>query len=226
MTGWIILGAVVVVIILLLNLRLHVWAEFGEALHILVHIGPVKLQLLPRPEKKRQGKKAAKKPSDNGEKTEKKKRKLPDFHLTGADIRNGLSALWHGIQGALRRAGRRIRIDPMRLSIVFGHENPVNTAEWYGWANAAMWTVMPRLEALVQLPDPRIHMEMDFSADKTTVSGTVGIRYRVGDLLAITFAAAVPLLRFAIPFLKRQRAMQKAAAKQAAQESAPPENAA
>ena len=135
-----------------------------------------------------------------------------------------MSAVWQSVQGTLRRAGRRIRIDPLDLSFVFGDENPVNTAQWYGWANTAVWTVMPWLEKTVHMPDPRIHMEMDFNATQTKVSGTVGASYRIGDLLAIGFAAAGPLLRFAIPFLKKQRAIKKAAAKQAAAEKGKPEN--
>ena len=149
----------------------------------------------------------------------KEKKKL-NLHLTAADIRAALSAVWRAIQGALRRAGRRIRIDPMRVSIVLGDENPANTAEWYGWVNAAVWTVMPWLEKTVHMPDPQVHMEMDFNAFETKVSGTVGISYRIGDLLAIGFAAAGPLLRFLLPFLKRQKAMKKEAAKKAAEQAA------
>ena len=226
MTGWIILGVIVGIIILILCLRVSVRADFGEELRVTARIGPMKMQIIPPPEKKprkEKAKKKAKKKEPESEKKPKEKKKL-DLHLTFADIRNALSAVWQSVQGTLRRAGRRIRIDPLDLSFVFGDENPVNTAQWYGWANTAVWTAMPWLEKTVHMPDPRIHMEMDFNATKTKVSGTVGASYRIGDLLAIGFAAAGPLLRFAIPFLKKQRAIKKAAAKQAAAEKGKPEN--
>ena len=226
MTGWIILGVIVGVIILILCLRVSVQADFGEELRVTARIGPMKMQIIPPPEKKprkEKAKKKAKKKEPESEKKPKEKKKL-DLHLTFADIRNALSAVWQSVQGTLRRAGRRIRIDPLDLSFVFGDENPVNTAQWYGWANTAVWTVMPWLEKTEYMPDPRIHMEMDFNATKTKVSGTVGASYRIGDLLAIGFAAAWPLLRFGIPFLKKQRAIKKAAAKQAAAEKGKPEN--
>ena len=226
MTGWIILGVIVGVIILILCLRVSVQADFGEELRVTARIGPMKMQIIPPPEKKprkEKAKKKAKKKEPESEKKPKEKKKL-DLHLTFADIRNALSAVWQSVQGTLRRAGRRIRIDPLDLNFVFGDENPVNTAQWYGWANTAVWTVMPWLEKTVHMPDPRIHMEMDFNATKTKASGTVGASYRIGDLLAIGFAAAGPLLRFAIPFLKKQRAIKKAAAKQAAAEKGKPEN--
>ena len=178
------------------------------------------VKVVPPPEKKPKKEKPKKeKAAETGKQPVKEKKKL-NLHLTAADIRAALSAVWRAIQGALRRAGRRIRIDPMRVSIVLGDENPANTAEWYGWVNAAVWTVMPWLEKTVHMPDPQVHMEMDFNAVETKVSGTVGISYRIGDLLAIGFAAAGPLLRFLLPFLKRQKAMKKEAAKKAAEQAA------
>ena len=221
MTGWIILGVIVGVIILILCLRVSVQASFGEVLRVTARIGPMKMQIIPPPEKKPKKEKAEKKAPEAEQKPKEKKL---DLHLTFADIRNALSAVWQSVQGTLRRAGRRIRIDPLDLSFVFGDENPVNTAQWYGWANTTVWTVMPWLEKTVHMPDPRIHMEMDFNAAKTKVSGTVGASYRIGDLLAIGFAAVGPLLRFGIPFLKKQRAIKKAAAKQAAAEKGKSEN--
>ena len=218
MVGWIILGVIVVLVIVLLCLRVGVTIRFGDELHVTAHIGPQSIQIIPPPEKKQAKKQKAKPPSAKAAKP-KEKEKL-DLHLTFDDVRGALSAAWRAIQGALRRAGKRIRINPMELNFVFGDENPVNTAQWYGWVNIAIWTVMPRLEERVCMPDPHIHMEMDFDAMETKVSGTVGLSYRVADLLAIGFAAAGPLLRFGIPFLKRQRAIQRAAARQTAQEAA------
>ena len=209
MVGWIILGVIVALIVVLLCLRVGVTASFGEELRVTAQIGPVKMQIVPPPEKK--SKKAKPEKTAKGEKKPKEKKK-PDIHLTLEDIRGGLHAVWQSIQGALRRAGKRIRIDPLRLSFVFGDEDPVNTAQWYGWANSAMWAVMPRLEEMIHMPDPRIHMEMDFTATETKISGTVGASYRIGDLLAIGFAALGPVLKFGIPFLKRQKAFKKAEA--------------
>lgn len=218
MVGWIILGVIAALIVVILCLRVSVTASFGDELHVTAQVGPVKLQVVPPPKKK--PKKEKPKKEKAAETDSKPPKKKLDLHLTFADIRAALSAVWRAIQGTLRRAGRRIRIDPMRVSIVLGDENPANTAEWYGWVNAAVWTVMPWLEKTVRMPDPQVHMEMDFNAVETKVSGMVGISYRIGDLLAIGFAAAGPLLRFLIPFLKRQKAMKKEAAKKAAEQAA------
>lgn len=221
MIGWIILGAIALVVILVLCLRVGVRVEFGDVLRITAQVGFIRMQIVPPPERARKKPpKAQKNAPKSAQKAPKKSRKKLNFHLAGADIRAALSAAWQAMQGALRRAGRRIRIDPVDVNVVIADEDPVNTAQWYGWACTAMWTVLPRLEELHQLPDPHVHLEMDFSATKTKASGTVGIRYRVGDMLAIGFAAAWPLLRFGIPFLMRQRALRKAEEKRIAAEKA------
>ena len=214
MVGWIILGVIAALIAVLLCLRVGVTASFGEELRVTAQIGPATVQIIPPPEKKP----AKEKPKKAAAKAEKKpkERKKPDIHLTLEDIRGGLYAVWQSIQGALRRAGECIRIDPLRLSFVFGDEDPVKTAQWYGGANSAMWAVMPRLEEMIHMPDPRIHMEMDFTATETKISGTVGASYRIGDLLAIGFAAIGPVLKFGIPFLRKQKAFKKAEAAQLA----------
>lgn len=221
MIGWIILGAIALIIILVLCLRVGVRVEFGDTLRITAQVGFIRMQIVPPPERARKKPpKAQKNAPKSAQKAPKKSRKKLNFHLAGADIRAALSAAWQAMQGALRRAGRRIRIDPVDVNVVIADEDPVNTAQWYGWACTAMWTVLPRLEELHQLPDPHVHLEMDFSATRTRASGTVGIRYRVGDMLAIGFAAAWPLLRFGIPFLRRQRALRKAEEKRIAAEKA------
>ena len=149
MIGWIILGVIAALIVVILCLRVGVTASFGEELRVTARIGPVTMQIIPPPEKKPKKAKPEKAAKDEKKPKEKKK---PDIHLTFEDIKGALSALWRSIQGALRRAGKRIRIDPMRLSFVFADEDPVNTAQWYGWANTAMWTVMPRLEEWIHIP--------------------------------------------------------------------------
>ena len=214
MIGWIILGVIAALIVVILCLRVGVTASFGEELRVTARIGPVTMQIIPPPEKKPKKAKPEKAAKDEKKPKEKKK---PDIHLTFEDIKGALSALWRSIQGALRRAGKRIRIDPMRLSFVFADEDPVNTAQWYGWANTAMWTVMPRLEEWIHIPDPHIHMEMDFTAAETKVSGTVGASYRIGDLLAIGFAFAGPALRWLMAFRKERSAKERQAAGESVQ---------
>lgn len=216
-----ILGILLLLILVLLLLRVGVRLQFGEELRVTAIAGPVRLQLVPEPEKKKPDKpKKEKAPKKKKEKTLEDGEKKKSLGLTVHDIRSALPALWESLKRGLRRTRQRLRIDPMRLSVCFGGDDPAQVAELYGWANTAMWTVMPEMERLTRMPDPRIHLETDFTATETHISGEVGLSFRIGDLLAIGFAFAGPALRWYKGFRKEKSVQEK----KAAREKKPPEN--
>lgn len=208
---WCILGALALLIILVLLLRVGVLVSLTDTLTVLLRIGPAAIPLYPAAEKKE---KPAKKAKPTTETTPKAKKKL-SLDITRQDVQAALKAVWQALEGVLRRIGRRVRITPCEVSVVVGGPWPDKVAEQYGLVSAAVWTVMPRLEQLIHIRDPYIHLDVDFNAPATNVEGKLGLYLRVGDLLAIAFAAAKPLLKFYFPFRRRQKARQAAAAAQA-----------
>ena len=208
---WCILGALALLIILVLLLRVGVLVSLTDTLTVLLRIGPAAIPLYPAAEKKE---KPAKKAKPTTETTPKAKKKL-SLDITRQDVQAALKAVWQALEGVLRRIGRRVRITPCEVSVVVGGPWPDKVAEQYGLISAAVWTVMPRLEQLIHIRDPYIHLDVDFNAPSTNVEGKLGLYLRVGDLLAIAFAAAKPLLKFYFPFRRRQKARQAATAAQA-----------
>lgn len=73
-------------------------------------------------------------------------------------------------------------------------------------ASAAMYTVIPQLERLTYMPDPRFHLEADFTAAQTRAEGTVGLSLQIRDLFAIGWAFGRPLLRWFLHFRKSSAA--------------------
>ena len=197
MALWI-LGILLVLLAVALLLRVGVHIRFGEELHVTAAVGPVRIQLAPPKERKKQEKPEGKRLSQD---------------LTAGDIREALPVLWEALKHGLRRTRQRLRIDPMQLSVCFGGDDPAQVAELYGLANSAMWLVMPEAERLMRMPDPRIHLEMDFSGAETRLSGQVGLSLQIRDLLAIGLAFAGPALRWYKSFQKTRRIRQAAAAK-------------
>ena len=208
---WCILGALALLIIIVLLLRVGVLVSLTDTLTVLLRLGPVAIPLYPAVEKKE---KPAKKAKPTTETTPKAKKKL-SLDITRQDVQEALKAVWQALEGVLRRIGKRIRVTPCEVSVVVGGPWPDKVAEQYGLVSAAVWTVMPRLEQLIHIRDPYIHLDVDFNAPSTNVEGKLGLYLRVGDLLAIAFAAAKPLLKFYFPFRRRQKARQAAAAAQA-----------
>lgn len=200
-----ILGILLALILLVLFLRVGVRIAFGDELRVTAVAGPLRLQIVPRPQRKP---KKEKKPKEKSEKKPQEKKKLG---LTPGDIRSALPYLWQSLKGALRKTRQRLRVDPLRLSLVLGGEpDPAASAETYGWISAAVWTFMPRLEELMRIPDPYIHLDVDYSAAETRAEGEVGLSFQIRDLFAIGFAFGIPVLKCLLRWRKEKKLREEA----------------
>lgn len=202
MTALYIVGGLLAVLFGFSQLRVGVRLQFGESLAVAVKIGPKSIAIIPKPERKTKKPKAEKqdKPASTKPRMKTSRAKMEFW-----DIWELLKAVWQSVQRALRATGKRLRIDPLRLTVVFGGDDPCVVAEMYGAACSGMWTVMPRLEQMAQLPDPEIHLGVDFTAASIRAEGDIGIFFRVGDFFAIGASAAGPLIRWFIRFQKQQK---------------------
>ena len=94
----------------------------------------------------------------------------------------------------------------MELSVVLGgQEEPADAAQQYGTLQGTVWTVVPALEQLLVLPHPRIHIDIDFSAETVRASGQVGLSARIGTLVRIGLTLAIPALRWLLTYLKKKK---------------------
>lgn len=197
-----ILGVLFLLVLLLCRTRAGVLVTLGDAVTVDVKAGLFRFRVFPGKKKPPRRKKSKGKPDagGNGE----KKKSIPKPSLE--DIRDAVRTLAPPLKKALHRTHRGIRIAPLRLSLtVGGRADPAAAAELYGELNAAVWTGMPVLERLLDIPDPRIHSEVNFEAEGTQVKGTVGISIRVGTALAVGFGIAVPALRWFLRYTRGHR---------------------
>ena len=95
----------------------------------------------------------------------------------------------------------------MQVSVILGgEEDPAASAEAYGWISAAVWTFMPRLEELMRIPDPYIHLDVDYNARETRAEGEIGLFFQIRDLFAIGFAFGIPALKWLLRWKKEKKA--------------------
>lgn len=212
---YIILG-ILLALLLLSLLRLGVRAEFTGSLaetRVTVIAGPARIRLLPGSDRPEKPEKEGRKREKSGEKAKKNGEGKKKLRLTGEDIKTALPALWECLKGGLRKTRQRLRLDPLHLSAALpGADDPAGAAELYGYVNAGMWTVMPQLERLVRIPEPRLHVEVDFDAAELRLTGEVGVTLQIRDLLAIGFAFARLVLRWYMAMRRRHGAQEKAQA--------------
>lgn len=196
---WILLGLILLIALLCLT-RAGVLVTLGDALTVDVKLGLFRFRVVPGKPKKKKPNKEEKR----GEEGAGEKRSVPKPH--SEDIRDAVRTLLPPLKRALHRTRRGIRIAPLRLALTLGgREDPAAAAKLYGEINAGIWAGMPPLERVLDIPDPRIHTEVDFQAERTRVEGTVGVTIRIGTVLAVGFGTAIPALRWFLRFLKRQR---------------------
>ena len=190
----IILG-IVLFLSLLTLLRVGVCVRYKSTLTVELRIGPVKRTLYPAPKKKPAEQATAPQAAEDGTAAKKKRFSLPK--LTREEWREGLDTALLALKRTARKACRRLRIDPLEVSVIFGGKDPADTAIHYGRANAVLWNLMPRLEEIFKIPDPAIHLGMDYASGKSvSAEGEVGVQLRICDLIVIVLTLAVPLLKW------------------------------
>ena len=207
---WVI-GVLLALWVLLCLTRVGVTMAFGEKFVLTLRVGLLRFHFdSSAPQKPAKTKHEKKPPKPKKEVTAADlKSKLP--RITLSDVKEMYHTLWPVAKRALDRTRRGIRIRPLRLALYLGGEDPADLAQLYGFVNAAVWTVMPQLERLLVIPDPSIHIEVDFQSDGTRAEGEVGLSARIGTLLWIGAAAGIPVLRWLLHFQKTHRPPAKAA---------------
>lgn len=201
-----VLGILALLILLLCRTRAGVLVTLGDALWVDVKLGWFRFQAVPGREKQKKNPKKKDETVRDGGAEEKKSRSKPSLE----EIRDAVRTLLPPLKRALARTRRGIRVEPLRLSLTLGgREDPAAAAKLYGELNAAVWAGMPQLERLLDIPDPRIHIEVDFDAEGSRTEGSVGIAIRIGTALAVGFGIGIPALRWLLRYMRRHRKEEK-----------------
>ena len=124
---------------------------------------------------------------------------------TKEELRDLITTALSALKETAKRTCKRLRIDPLEILVVFGGTDPADIAQTYGYASAAMWGVMPHLEDLFHIPDPSLHLRMDYSSEKTHAEGAVGLSLRIRDGLHISLALLIPMLKWYLRYKKAHK---------------------
>lgn len=202
-----ILGVLLTLIVLLCVTRVGIHAVFGgETLLLDAKLGLFRIHILPGKEPDKEKKKRTKKTKEAKKAEEKEEKKKPFPKPSLVDIREAVSLLWPPLKRALNRTRRGLRIQPLDLCVTLGGgEDPAAAAQLYGEAHACVWTAMPVLERLLVIPEPHIHIGIDFNVSETKLEGELGVTARAGTLLAVGATVAFPALKWFLRYQKKHK---------------------
>ena len=111
--------------------------------------------------------------------------------------------VFEALKKALGKIRRRMVVNPLNISITIAGDDPAKVAEMYGWAGTAVWTMMPQLERLLNIPDPHIHLGVDYDTSRIVAEGRVGVKLRVGDVIVIALTMALPVLKWYLAWRRK-----------------------
>ena len=194
-----ILGVLAALLLLLCLTRVGVQVVLKDgSATVDVKVSLFRIRVYPKKESTEKEKKKPKEKGDRGKKS------FPKPSL--ADIKDAARTLWPPLKKAVGRVRRGIRIAPLSFSLTLGgQEEPDKTAELYGYLHSGMWTVMPVLEAGLDIPDPHIHIGIDFTAAEAAVEGELGLTARIGTLLMAGLTVGIPALRWFLKYRKKMK---------------------
>ena len=180
--------------------------RYGAAgLFVFVLAGPLKIQLLPaRPKEEKPRKK--KKPKK--EKKPKEKKPKPEGQPGTLSRLMQLLPVVGEVCGALKR---KIRIDDLKLELIWGGSDAAAIAIGYGQANAALGMLWPLLDNNFKVKRHSFQIGMDYGRTQPAVELEAALTFTIGQIVALGVHYGVKALIIWVksgrPVKKRQEAM-------------------
>lgn len=181
MTWWMILLIIFAVLWLISLLRLGGAVKYSpKGLSVAVIAGPVRKQILPAAEKKN---------APKAKKEAKPKKEKPAAETPADEDKPGtLSRMMKLLPVVGEAAGalkRKIRMDDLKLSVVWGAENDAAAAAiGYGRANAAIGMIWPVLDHNFKVKKAAFHVDVDYNAASPVVAVEAAVTMTLGQLLS------------------------------------------
>lgn len=197
MTGWIFLLVIVALLILISQIRLggRVVYEEGEIRAILI-VGPLRLQMYPKQSENSRKQKKEKTSAKAHERKETPK---------GGTVERFMELLPTVVE-AVQALKRRIRIDRLKLSVIWGADDPAAAAIGYGRANAVLGMIWPLLDNNFKVKKCDFKADVDYGRTEPELTADAAITMTFGQLISFVVLYGVKLFRSGKRSEKKQEA--------------------
>ena len=204
MSGWLVLGIIAAVFVLIGCIPVGVDARYHEnALALRLKIGFFTMQVLPEKPKKKKAEAKKKKPAAKKQdvKPAKPKKQFQMPKLTLQDIL-ALVDLACDTLGNLRR---KLRVEVLVLHVTLGGSDPAKAAILYGRAWALIGMLNPKLEQLCVIKKRDIQPVLDYNEKEMKVDAHLALTITIGRAISLAGRAGVRFLKL---WLNKKKAVQ------------------
>ncbi len=210
MTALKVLFVIFLVLFLIGLIRVGAGVEYStDGLLVYLRVGRLKFQIFPlkkKPEKdeKAREKKAPKK-RESDQKNEENDQKTPEKKGGKLELVKMALPLVGEAAGALKR---RIRIDKLFLDLTVGGRDAAAVAQTFGYANAAIGTILPIFQHNFDLKEYRVRTDIDFTAPAPVIYLNAAVSARIGQLVTFAIILGCKALRVYLAYRKQVKARQ------------------
>ncbi len=187
MKGWMILLIILVVLWLISLIRLGGRVHYApDGFTVKIIAGPARIQVVPaRKEKKKKKPQKAKKPKKTKEKKpvqEGTEGDKPEEKKPGTVSR--LLKLLPVVAEAAGALRRKIRIDELSMSVIWGGEDAAAVAIGYGRANALLGMIWPLLDHNFKVKKYAFDVDLDYNRQSPAIVLDAALTMTIGQLLS------------------------------------------
>ena len=191
MTVLIVLACILLALWLLCQIRIGASVDYSEAgLFVTAKAGPFSVPIVPAKEKPQTEKKPkpAKQKAASSEETVKPKRSVKD---TVAVVRKFIPLVGQ-VAGHLRR---KIRIDRLKLHVIWASADPASAAMGYGAGNALLGTLWPVLDNNFRIKERDLRVDVDFERTAPAVTLSARATLTIGQCFSVGIRLGVQALK-------------------------------
>ena len=212
MVGWIILGVIIGLIVLIMLIPIGADIRYEEGIvRISAKAAGIRLQLIPKPKKKRgedrpekqKKQKAPKEEKPKKEETEKKKRRSLPFNT------EEILELLKTVLRAFGRFGRKFRVERFVLHWVAAGRDPYLTARIFAVVNAGLSQLAPICTERFHCKDSSVWTDIDFSQEDMFLEFGLTMTIRIGQIIGTGISIAFGALKILLKSKQRNKRERK-----------------
>lgn len=204
MTALIVLGCILLTLALLGQIRVGASVDYSETgLFVKIKAGPVRIQVLPTKERQKKEKKPkSRHPAKEGEKA-----------ATQKNVKDSLSLALRFVPLLGEAAGkfvRKIRIDCLKLHVIWGSADPASAAMGFGAGNAVLGMLWPIFEHNFHVKKHDLRVDVDFERKTPALTAQVQATLTIGQIFSLGLLLGVKALKIYLGVRREQTEQKKA----------------